>query len=103
MVKAPLIIDLNFGAGAHKETESRFGGFVGGGFGVYHGNFYAIVADDYYGDYYQYRNVTTLGPAANAGFRIAVGSHQKNIQVRFSFMKGLSDGRPTYLRRRSRI
>jgi hypothetical protein len=95
MIKAPVMLDLNFGPGAHKETDSRFGGFIGGGFGLYHGNFYSIVVDDYYGDYYQYTNVTSYGPAANAGFRFAVGRNQKNIQVRFSYMKGLNDSKPS--------
>ena len=29
----PLVAELNFGHGAHKETSSRFGGFLGAGYG----------------------------------------------------------------------
>src|SRR5580693_2770039 len=35
MVNLPLVINYNFGAGATKQTESKFGFFAGGGFG-YH-------------------------------------------------------------------
>lgn len=95
MFNAPLIINLNVGAGSTKETESRFGFFVGGGFGYHYGDFNVIETDED-----GYSNETeaafaTYGPAANAGIRIAVGSHQKNIEARLSYMKGINQSKPS--------
>ncbi|MBX3240273.1 MAG: hypothetical protein KIT80_02520 [Chitinophagaceae bacterium] len=87
LFQAPLMVNLNGGAGSSKESEQRFGYFVGGGFG-YHGTGIEI-ADS--GKLYS----RGFGPAANAGIRFAVGSHQKNIEVRLSYMKGLKDYKPS--------
>lgn len=72
MFNAPLIINLNVGAGSTKETESRFGFFVGGGFGYHYGDFYTIVEDEYGYSYEGDASFATYGPASNAGIRIAV-------------------------------
>ncbi|MFT3823126.1 MAG: hypothetical protein QM731_04365 [Chitinophagaceae bacterium] len=96
MLNAPLIVDLNIGAGSTKENESRFGFFVGGGFGLHYGDFLVIKEDEGRGYSYQDKaSSTTYGPAGNVGFRLAVGSHQKNIETKFSFMKGINDYKPT--------
>lgn len=95
MINAPLMFDFNFGAGAHKETEKRFGLFIGGGAGIHHGTVYTDVFDPNYGGFYEQRQtISTLGIAGNLGFRVAVGRNQKNIETRISFMKGLSDYKP---------
>ena len=93
MVNAPIMLSLNGGAGSTKENESRFGYFFGGGFGYHYGKYNlseALSFDD------PPRKVepSTIGPAANAGFRIAVGSHMKNIEGRFSYMKGITNAKP---------
>jgi hypothetical protein len=95
MVNAPLIINLNVGAGSTKENESRFGFFVGGGFGYHYGDFNVVKTDEY--GYAEEGNasITTYGPAANAGIRIAVGSNQKNIEARLSYMKGMKEEKPS--------
>ena len=95
MFNAPLIINLNVGAGSTKENEKRFGFFVGGGFGYHYGHFNVIKTDEYGSIYVGDATLTTYGPAANAGFRIAVGSHQKNIETRFNYMKGMNEGKPS--------
>lgn len=95
MFNAPMIINLNVGAGSTKENESRFGFFVGGGFGYHYGDFNVIETDEY-GNWQEGDEVMSVyGPAANAGFRIAVGSHQKNIEARFSYMKGMNESKPS--------
>lgn len=91
MLNAPLMLNLNIGAGSTKENESRFGFFVGAGFGYHHSDFNIDVTDDYGGYYEDSKSINTFGPAGNAGVRFAVGSHQKNIEVRFSYMKGLEE------------
>lgn len=96
MFNAPLIINLNIGAGSTKENESRFGFFVGGGFGYHYGNFNRIEDDGYGNSYETDELLGTYGPAANAGFRIAVGSNQKNIETRLSYMKGMKNGKPSF-------
>jgi len=90
MFNAPLIVNFNVGCGSTKENENRFGVFVGGGFGYHYQTASGTVYDE---SGYPVDNATssTFGPAANAGFRIAVGSNQKNIETRLSYMKGLND------------
>ena len=95
LFNAPLILNLNMGAGSTKETESRFGAFVGGGFGYNYGNFNVPETDEDGNTYDDEALLGTYGPAANAGFRIAVGSHQKNIETRFSYMKGITHHKPS--------
>lgn len=95
MVNAPLIINLNVGAGSTRENESRFGFFIGGGFGYHYGDFNVIKTDEYNSAFEESDVFGTYGPAANAGIRIAVGSHQKNIETRLSYMKGVNAGKPS--------
>ncbi len=91
------MVNFNGGAGSSKENEQRFGYFVGGGFG-YHATGIAN-AGEYYSENGEYNDKklssSGFGPAANAGIRFAVGSHQKNIEVRLSYMKGLSNYKPS--------
>ena len=91
MANVPLIINLNMGAGSTKETESRFGYFVGGGVGYHYGTFNLSDALNVDGDGYTVHKVSTFGPVGNAGIRFGVGSGSHNIEVRFQYMKGLSD------------
>ena len=93
MLNAPIMINLNGGAGSTKENESRFGYFFGGGFGYHYGK-YNLSEVLSYDDPPKKVEPSTIGPAANAGFRIAVGSHMKNIEGRFSFMKGITNAKP---------
>lgn len=92
VLNAPLIISLNMGRGSTKDnTDSKFGYFVGGGFGYHHGDF--LVVDEYTSDIVS-KSTNTFGPAANAGVRIGVGRKHKSVEVRLSYMKGLSDSKP---------
>ena len=43
---------------------------------------------------YEKQNVTTYGPAANAGVRFGVGNKTKNIEILLSYMKGINDNKP---------
>jgi hypothetical protein len=89
VVNAPLMINLNMGRGSTKENESRHGFSVGAGFGYHHGDFITS-ENDGYNDYNTSTSTNTFGPAASAGYRIGVGRRHKNIEVRFSYMKGVS-------------
>lgn len=92
MFNAPLIINLNVGAGSTHENERRFGFFIGGGFGYHYGSYVKEIRDgDYitYGDSYG----SSYGPAGNVGLRFAVGNHQKNIEAKLSYMKAISDSK----------
>jgi hypothetical protein len=93
VVNAPLIINLNMGRGSTKENREKFGYFVGAGFGYHHGDFISVESD-LYGDYTFNESVNTFGPAANAGLRFGVGRKHQNVEVNFSYMKGLSDSKP---------
>jgi hypothetical protein len=88
MLNVPLMINLNVGAGSTKENESRLGFFVGAGFGYHLGSYNTNVTDGY-DEYSSYQAKSSYGPAANAGVRIAVGNHQKNIEIRLSYLKGI--------------
>jgi hypothetical protein len=91
VLNAPLIISLNMGRGSTKDnTDSKFGYFVGGGFGYHHGDF---LVDDFNNGVVS-KSTNTFGPAANAGVRIGVGRKHKSVEVRLSYMKGLSDSKP---------
>ena len=89
VVNAPLMINLNMGRGSTKENESRHGFSVGVGFGYHHGDF-ITAENDGYDDYNTSKSTNTFGPAASAGYRIGVGRMHRNIEVRFSYMKGVS-------------
>jgi hypothetical protein len=86
MLNVPLMINLNVGAGSTKENESRFGFFIGAGFGYHLGSYNFT---DGYDESSSYQAKSSYGPAGNAGVRIAVGNHQKNIEIRLSYLKGI--------------
>lgn len=99
MLNAPLILNMNWGAGSSKITEDRFGFFLGGGFGVNTGSY--VVEETIVDGQFEYltqvkKNLTTYGPAANAGVRFGVGSQTKNIEVLLSYMKGINEGKPNH-------
>lgn len=91
MFNAPVMINLNLGAGSTKDNRKRIGYFVGAGFG-YH---YSESAD---AEYYDENNNlvsshmegSTTGPAANAGMRIRVGRGGKAVEAKLSYFKGIS-------------
>lgn len=87
LVQVPLMVNFNGGAGSSKDNEERFGYFFGGGFGYHSTGIGEFEGSKTYSK--------GLGSAANAGVRFAVGSNQKNIEVRFSYMKGLKDYKPS--------
>jgi hypothetical protein len=91
MLNVPMIINLNMGAGATKETEDRFGYFVGAGFGYHYGtyNISDIINGDEVGTKF-----STIGPVGNAGVRFAVGRGSHNVEVRLQYMKGINDVKP---------
>ena len=92
MLNAPLLLNLNVGAGSTKENEKRFGFFAGGGFGLHYGDYqYSVIENGF--EYYESKYEAGFGPAANLGVRFAVGSHQKNIEARFSYMKTITQSK----------
>lgn len=96
LAQVPLMINFNGGAGSSKDNEQRFGYFIGGGFGYHTTGIGDVVTWDVLGNEMvkekQYSK--GFGPAANAGVRIAVGSNQKSIEIRLSYMKGMKDYKP---------
>jgi hypothetical protein len=97
MINAPLMVNLNFGAGSSKDVENRFGFFLGGGFGVNNGSYQVskYISENGYETYVEgNETITTFGPAANAGVRFAVGSGTHNIEILLSYMKGLNSDKP---------
>ncbi|MBS1575397.1 MAG: hypothetical protein JST09_08860 [Bacteroidetes bacterium] len=86
-INVPAMLNLNVGAGSTHENESRFGFFAGGGYGLHYGDMGKTVVDSYGYETYVKNYAASFGPAGNAGVRIAVGSHQKNIEIRLSYMK----------------
>lgn len=97
LVQIPLMVNFNGGAGSTKENEQRFGYFFGGGFGYHSTGIGDVTITDQFGNEIDTKKEYTkgFGPAANAGVRFAVGSHQKNIEVRASFMQGMSKYKPS--------
>jgi hypothetical protein len=90
MIDAPVMVNLNMGCGSSKENESRFGYFVGAGFGYHYGTYnlsQAVNEDDVTTKFSAY------GPAGDAGVRFGVGKGSHNIEVRLQYMKGLNDAK----------
>jgi hypothetical protein len=94
VVNAPLIIDLNVGRGSTKENREKFGFFVGAGFGYHHGDFLTTAIDDYGYDVTTTESINVFGPAAHAGLRFGVGRKHQNVEVNFSYMKGINENKP---------
>jgi hypothetical protein len=94
VLNAPLIVNLNMGRGSTKENRQKFGYFFGAGFGFHHGDFLTDTYDSNTGNYIGSYSSNTYGPAANAGIRLGVGRAHKNIEVRFSYMKGINEAKP---------
>ncbi|MFT3702604.1 MAG: hypothetical protein QM802_09550 [Agriterribacter sp.] len=95
MLNAPAIINLNIGAGSTKRNNKRFGFFVGGGFGYHYGGYSQKDddPDDFLFTTYTNKYSSSYGPAGNIGLRFAVGSHQKTIEARLSYMKAISESK----------
>jgi len=91
MLNAPLLINLNMGAGSGKNAESRFGYFVGAGFGYHYGTFNLSDALNTGNGEYTATRLNTFGPVGNAGIRFAVGNGSHNIEVRLQYMKGIGN------------
>ena len=94
VLNAPLIINLNMGRGSTKENRKRYGYFLGAGYGYHHGDFLTDTYDPVTRSYINSYTSNTFGPAANAGIRIGVGKKHKNIEIRLSYLKGLSESKP---------
>ncbi len=90
----PVIASLNIARGSTKSNRDKVGYFFGAGMSYYHGDF---VVDNYYSDVVNGESVNTFGPAANAGVRLGVGRKHKNIEIRLSYMKGLSESKSVTL------
>lgn len=88
IVNAPLLLSLNMGRGSTKENRTKFGYFFGGGMAFHHGNVVSDFTDFGNG------SENAFGPTGNAGMRFGVGKQHKNIEVRFSYMKGLNENKP---------
>ena len=90
---APLIVNLNMGRGSTKENRQKFGYFFGAGFGYNHGDFIGVDNIDQNGNLVSTSD-NNFGPAANGGIRFGVGKKHKNIELKFSYFKGLNDKKP---------
>lgn len=90
VLNVPLIVSLNKGRGATKDIRQRFGYFFGAGFAYNFEDF----TEAYLFSPSETRTTNTVGPAANGGVRFGVGQRHKNIEVRLSFMKGITNHRP---------
>jgi hypothetical protein len=88
VVNAPLIFNLNMGRGSTMENRNKFGYFFGGGMAFHNGDLISDFSD------FETGSENAFGPAGNAGMRFGVGGQHKNIEVRFSYMKGLNENKP---------
>jgi hypothetical protein len=93
-VNVPVMINLNMGRGSTKANQKKFGYFFGAGYGYHQGDFYVDLLNINGTEDVSVRKYSVNGPAANAGIRIGVGRKHRNIEVRFSYMKGLNEIKP---------
>jgi hypothetical protein len=95
MFNAPLMLNINLGGGSSKKTNKMFGGFFGGGYGIYSANSTDITRYDENWNEIGVDKVggSTMGPAVNAGMRFGVGrlNHKKSVEVRFSYFRGTTN------------
>lgn len=91
---APVIVNFNYGKGATRNANKRLGFFVGGGYAYYYSGQTEFYSDDESAEFSYHRGSGTTGPVGNAGMRIGVGRRTHNIEIKFSYMKGLGDFRP---------
>ena len=92
VLNLPVIINLNMGRGSTKENRQKFGYFFGAGFGYNHGNF--IGTSDYSQNGLTSSSDDNFGPVANGGLRFGVGRKHKNVELKFSYFKGINDKKP---------
>lgn len=93
VLNVPAVVSLNVGRGSTKDNRTKFGYFVGAGYGYNHGSFLGTAELDQNGGL-KSSNDDNTGPVANAGMRFGVGRKHKNVEVRFSYFKGLNDKKP---------
>lgn len=94
MFDAPLMINLNLGCGSTKESDRRFGFFIGAGYGYHYGTSSESFTDFNGYEYSDNVQSSTTGPAGNLGVRFGVGRSTHNIEVKLAYMKGLNDTKP---------
>ena len=99
MFNAPLIFNLNLGAGSTKENKNRVGFFIGAGYGFHSGKFHdrttsqnLFTTFDKPSD-----NYVINGPVQNIGMRFRVGRKYRNIELKFSVMEGANEFKPTII------
>ncbi|CAN5773585.1 hypothetical protein BH11BAC4_BH11BAC4_22120 [soil metagenome] len=90
VANVPVVVSFNMGRGSTKSNRQKFGYFVGAGFGYHHGDFVSDIYDPVTNTYTDSYSINTFGPAANAGVRFGVGRKSKNIELRLSYMKGIT-------------
>lgn len=89
---APIAVDYNFGLGAFAEDDgsSRFGGFVGAGFG--YTTTTSTTEDDYNSTLWNESDISkarSYGPMAHGGIRFGLGENGNQITLKLSYKKGL--------------
>lgn len=91
---APVLLNFNYGKGATRNADKRFGFFAGAGYGFHYSNQNDFYHDDDINNVRFLSEDQTTGPVANAGMRIGVGRRTHNIEIKFSYMKGVGNYRP---------
>ncbi len=91
VLNVPVIVSLNMGRGSTKENRQKFGYFFGAGFAYNFEDF----TEAYLFSTSESRTTNAVGPAANGGVRFGVGKRHKNIEVRLSYMKGITNHKPS--------
>lgn len=90
LINAPVVVNLNFGAGSSPDNENRVGGFIGGG-----GGFHWGASTDQLDQNGNVKNVggTTFGYTGNAGVRFAIGDIGNTIEIKASYFKGVNENK----------
>ena len=95
MLRLPLVLNFNLGAGAVKGNRSKLGFFAGGGMAYLLGEVNNYVWDDNGYLHYNHQTKSTVGPLGNIGMRIALGQRRRhNLEIKASYVKGLTAHKP---------
>lgn len=79
----PLVVEYNFGNAATRVANTKFGGFIGGGYGWHFVKREESIHTDVFEGTVE-RDLNIYGPVINGGFRFPIG--RASFGVRFSYM-----------------
>lgn len=93
LVNAPVFVNYNMGAGSFRDNDSQLGFFIGGGMSYMFQTLNTTYYEGANGSQTTNTNISSFGPAANAGVRFAPGYSSHTAEIRIMLMRGMDNSR----------